>query len=201
MVGDQQARVSTRDQGQGKLLQSGAGVSRGAVGPGGEQASGVERLLASPVGRDKYSSSSLQYKVKEVVHSLAHEVLQHGGLAGGLAAHHRDLGQVDGVGHPQLGEDVLHPVHDGDEGLHPLVASHDEAGACPGALWRLWWPGRSAEAPRDLAPAAEVVTSPGEARPVVAQGRTLNPLTSTRTLHIAIFSQTQLRSHLNIVKS
>ena len=64
-------------------------------------------------------------------HSLAHEVLQDAGLAGGLAAHHGDLRQVDGVGHPQLGEDVLHPVHDGDEGLHPLVAGHDAALAPP----------------------------------------------------------------------
>ena len=60
-------------------------------------------------------------------YSLAHEVLQDGRLAGTLAADHSDLGQVDGVGDAQLGEDVLQPVHDGDEGLHPLVARHGEA--------------------------------------------------------------------------
>ena len=61
------------------------------------------------------------------VYSLAHEVLQDRRLAGTLAAHHCNLGQVDGVGDAQLSEDVLQPVHDGDEGLHPLVARHGEA--------------------------------------------------------------------------
>ena len=52
---------------------------------------------------------------------LAHKVLQDRGLAGTLSAHHCNLGQVDGVGDAELGEDVLQPIHDGDEGLHPLV--------------------------------------------------------------------------------
>ena len=40
-----------------------------------------------------------------------------------------DLWQVYSVGHPQLCEDVLHPVHDRDELLHPGVAysRHGEA--------------------------------------------------------------------------
>ena len=58
---------------------------------------------------------------------LAHKVLQDRGLAGTLSAHHCNLGQVDGVGDAELGEDVLQPIHDGDEGLHPLVARHGEA--------------------------------------------------------------------------
>ena len=63
-------------------------------------------------------------------HSLSDKVLQHGGLSRGLASHHGNLGQVDDHGHAQAGEGVLHPVDDGDEGLHALVARgrHDEGG-------------------------------------------------------------------------
>ena len=49
-----------------------------------------------------------------------------------MSAHHGYLGKVDGVGDAQLGEDVLHPVHDRDEGLHARVAGHDEVGV----VWR-----------------------------------------------------------------
>ncbi len=54
----------------------------------------------------------------------ANEVLQDRGLAGALASHHGNLRQVDGHMDAQLGEGVLHPVDDGDERLHALIARH-----------------------------------------------------------------------------
>ena len=58
--------------------------------------------------------------------SPSNKVLQDRRFSCRLAAHHRDLGQVDGVGDTELGEDILHPVHDGDEGLHARVTGHGE---------------------------------------------------------------------------
>ena len=85
---------------------------------------GFSQLKPSAVAPPRTPLGLVSVAVK---YSLADEVLQDRRLAGTLATHHCNLGQVDGVGDAQLSEDVLQPVHDGDEGLHPLVARHGGA--------------------------------------------------------------------------
>jgi len=59
-------------------------------------------------------------------HSLPHEVLEHGALPGALAAHHRDLRQVQVTALPDGAEGVLEPVHQRDQVLHAPVPHDDE---------------------------------------------------------------------------
>ena len=58
------------------------------------------------------------------INSPSHEVFKYGGFSCRLSSHYSNLRQVDGVGDPELGEDILHPIHDRDEGLHPRVTRH-----------------------------------------------------------------------------
>lgn len=53
--------------------------------------------------------------------SLAHEVLQHRALPSALAAHHRDLWQVEVRILADGGERVLKSVDQRDELLHPPI--------------------------------------------------------------------------------
>ena len=57
---------------------------------------------------------------------LPYEALQHAALAGTLAAHHGDLGQVEAEADPGAGQDVLQLVDGVDHVLHPTVLSHGE---------------------------------------------------------------------------
>lgn len=61
--------------------------------------------------------------------SLAHEVLQHGALPSALAAHHRDLRQVQVRVVADGGERVLETVHQRDQVLHPPVPHDGETGS------------------------------------------------------------------------
>lgn len=61
----------------------------------------------------------------KTVDLLAHEVLQHGALAGALSSHHCDLRQVKITALPDGAEGVLQPVHQRDEILHASV-THDD---------------------------------------------------------------------------
>lgn len=67
-------------------------------------------------------------QVDRQVDSPAHEVLQHRALPGALAAHHRDLRQVEVRVLAYGGERVLEPVHQRDELLHPPVPHGGETG-------------------------------------------------------------------------
>ena len=59
---------------------------------------------------------------------LSNKILKHWRFPRRLATNHSNLWKIYVVGHTKLGEHVLHPVHDGDELLHPVVAHrHDEA--------------------------------------------------------------------------
>jgi len=60
--------------------------------------------------------------------SPAYKVFQHRWLASRLTAHHGDLRQVDDHGHAQTGEGILHPIDDGDEGLHAHVGARSHVG-------------------------------------------------------------------------
>ena len=55
---------------------------------------------------------------------LAHEVLEDAALAGALAAHHGDLGEVEADGDAGGGEHVLQPVHVVDHVTHALALQH-----------------------------------------------------------------------------
>lgn len=72
------------------------------------------------LGHD-YTTSGPRY-------SLADEVLEHGALARALAAHHRDLRQIELHMHAELRERILQLVHDRDQLFHTRVARHPAAG-------------------------------------------------------------------------
>ena len=55
---------------------------------------------------------------------LAHEVLEDAALAGALAAHHGDLGEVQADGYAGGGEHVLQPVDVVDHVTHALALQH-----------------------------------------------------------------------------
>ena len=59
---------------------------------------------------------------------LAHEVLEDAALAGALAAHHGDLGEVQADGDAGGGEHVLQPVDVVDHVTHALALQHPALG-------------------------------------------------------------------------
>ena len=55
---------------------------------------------------------------------LPYEALEDAALAGTLAAHHGDLGEVEAEADPGAGQDVLELVDGVDHVLHTTVLSH-----------------------------------------------------------------------------
>jgi len=71
--------------------------------------------------------------VRGVTHTLpAHKVLQHGALAGALAAHHGDLRQVEAAALAHAAQRVLEPVDQRDQVLHAAVPHHPAGREGPG---------------------------------------------------------------------
>lgn len=71
-----------------------------------------------------FTQKTVFYHV-EAARSPAHEVLQHRALPGALAAHHRDLRQLQVTALADGAEGVLQFINQGNQVLHPAVP-HDE---------------------------------------------------------------------------
>ena len=57
----------------------------------------------------------------------SHKILQYRRFSSRLSTNNSNLRQVYGVWNSKLGEDILHPIHNRDEGLHTRVARHLDA--------------------------------------------------------------------------
>ncbi len=67
---------------------------------------------------------NISVKTKYKKYLLSDEIFQHRRFSCTLTADHSDLREVNRHMNAELGEGILHPIDDGDEGLHPLVSRH-----------------------------------------------------------------------------
>jgi len=78
--------------------------------------------------KENTEKRATRYTTSARGYSLADEVLEHGAFARALAAHHRDLRQIELHMHAELRERILQFVHDRDQLFHTRVARHPAAG-------------------------------------------------------------------------